>query len=271
MKIILASTLILLAACSLQPTKQSTLNASDTSLPQTLEDAVNSTTYRTSENKLRDQYRHPLATLKFFGIKPDMTVVEVWPGGGWYTQILAPYLAQNGHYIEASFKNTHGHQGVEKWLSEHPNIAATVSHTNFNPPDEANVAPAGTADMVLTFRNVHNWMNKKGEKEAFAGFFKALKPGGILGVVEHRANPHKKSNSDSGYVKEKEIMKLAKRAGFKFVAKSEINANPKDTKDYPNGVWTLPPTNKHDPADNAKYLAIGESDRMTMKFIKPLK
>lgn len=268
MKMIFASALVFLAACSSSPSKpNATVNQA---LPQTLEEAINSE-LRTPENKIRDQYRHPLQTLQFFGLKPDMTVVEIWPGAGWYTEILAPYLAKNGHYIASAPKNGHGNEDLAKWLKGHPAIAATITHTNFNPPDSAHIAPDGTVDMVLTFRNLHNWMAKKGEKEAFAAFFKALKPGGVLGFVEHRANPHGKSNSDTGYVKEKEVIKLAKKAGFELAAKSEINANPKDTKDYPNGVWTLPPVNKHDAADNAKYLAIGESDRMTLKFVKPMK
>lgn len=269
MKLVLASLsmLLFLAACNSTPTKTV---AVDIPLPQTLDEAVNSP-YRSNDFKLRDRYRHPLETLTFFGIKPNMTVVEVMPGNGWYMQILAPYLAKNGRYIAANYKNAHGFQEADAWLKTYPGIAAQVTHTNFNPPDIAHVAPDGTADMVLTFRNVHNWMSKHGEKEAFASFFKALKPGGILGVVEHRANPKKHANSDTGYVKESQIVKLATKAGFKLVDKSEINANPLDTKDYPGGVWTLPPTNKHAPEENAKYLAIGESDRMTLKFVKPLK
>lgn len=268
MKMIIASALVFLAACSSSPSKPNA--TADQALPQTLEAAVNSD-LRTPENKIRDQYRHPQQTLEFFGLKPNMTVVEIWPGGGWYTEILAPYLAKSGHYIASAPNKGHGSEELAKWMAAHPGIAATVTHSKFDPPDSAHIAPDGTVDMVLTFRNLHNWMSKKGEKEAFAAFFKALKPGGILGFVEHRADPKKKSNSDSGYVKEKEVIKLAKKAGFQLVAKSEINANPKDTKDYPEGVWTLPPVNRHEAADNAKYLAIGESDRMTLKFMKPMK
>jgi len=266
MKMVVASALIFLAACNSAPSNP--VAKTEVPLPQTLEEAVNSE-FRTTDFKLRDQYRHPLDTLSFFGLKPDMTVVEITPGNGWYLQILAPLLAKNGHYIAASAKNAHGNEDMTAWLKKYPEVAATVTHSNFNPPDSAHIAPDGTADMVLTFRNVHNWMSKRGEKEAFVAFFKALKPGGILGLVEHRADPHKKSNSDSGYVKESEVIKLATKAGFKLVNKSEINANPNDTKDYPEGVWTLPPVNKHPASENAKYLAIGESDRMTLKFVKP--
>lgn len=268
MKMVLASTLLLLVACSSSPSKPNV--SDDAALPQTLEDAVNSE-LRTPENKLRDQYRHPLQTLQFFGLKRDMTVVEIWPGGGWYTEILAPFLMKNGHYIASGPTKAHGAEELSKWMKAHPSIAASITHTKFDPPDSAHIAPDASVDMVLTFRNLHNWMSKKGEKEAFAAFYKALKPGGVLGFVEHRANPKKKSNSDSGYVKEKEVIRLAKQAGFELAAKSEINANPKDTKDYANGVWTLPPVNRHEASENAKYIAIGESDRMTLKFIKPLK
>lgn len=198
-----------------------------------------------------------------------MTVVEITPGNGWYMQILAPYLAQNGHYIAAYNKGAHGSEDMLGWMKLHPNIATNIMQNKFNPPDENHVAADGSADMVLTFRNVHNWMSKHGEQAAFNGFFRALKSGGILGVVEHRANPKGKASSDTGYLKEHQVIHLAEKAGFKLVARSEINANPKDTKDYPKGVWMLPPNNRHDPKDNDKFSAIGESDRMTLKFIKP--
>jgi predicted methyltransferase len=266
MKMAFASLLLFLAACATSSPPKTV--AADIPTPQTLDEAANSE-YRTTDNKLRDRYRHPVDTLNFFGLKPGMTVVEITPGSGWYQQIIAPLLAKNGHYIEATTKSAHGHEDVDAWMKAHPDIAATIAHTNFNPPDAAHIAPDGTVDMVVTFRNVHNWMSKKGEKAAFDAFFKALKPGGILGLEEHRADPKKKSNSDSGYVKESEVIKLATKAGFKLVAKSEINANPNDTKDYKEGVWTLPPVNKHPAEENAKYLAIGESDRMTLKFVKP--
>jgi predicted methyltransferase len=266
MKFVFASLLIFLAACAAAPSVKTA--APDLPAPQTLEDAVNSD-FRTPDNKLRDQYRHPLETLNFFGLKPNMTVVEIMPGAGWYTQILAPYLMKQGHYIAAMPKINHGGQDFDAWMKGHPEVAASVVRTSFNPPDSTHIAPDGSADMVLTFRNVHNWMSKHGEKAAFEAFFKALKPGGILGVVEHRAHPKKKTDSDTGYVKESVVIRLATKAGFKLAAKSEINANPNDTKNYPNGVWTLPPTNKHPAEDNAKYLAIGESDRMTLKFVKP--
>lgn len=244
-------------------------------LPTTLEEAVNSE-FRSPEMRARDQYRHPIETLRFFGIEPQMTVVEISPGGGWYTQILAPFLAARGQYIAASvpsdigeyFKEQNAKQKV--WLSAHPELSSTFKVTDFYPPSRLEIAPAGSADMVLTFRNIHNWMDKGGVQEAFNAFYKALKPGGILGVVEHRANPNQKFDpkARSGYVREQDVIRMAKTAGFQLVAKSEINANPKDTKNYPEGVWTLPPVLRLKDQDREKYLAIGESDRMTLKFIK---
>ena len=239
--------------------------------PQTLEAAVNSE-FRTPANKARDQYRHPLQTLTFFGVKNDMTIVEISPGGGWYAEILAPFLAGNGQYIAAENRGPHGgNKQFSEWMALYPQVAGKMSMTEFNPPDQTAIAPPGTADMVLTFRNVHNWMGKQQDLNAFKAFYKALKGGGTLGVVEHRQNPKVKQDPEakSGYVTEDYVMKLAKKAGFKFVAKSEINANPKDTKDYPEGVWTLPPTYRLGDKDRDKYAAIGESDRMTLKFTKP--
>jgi predicted methyltransferase len=236
-------------------------------LPQTIEQAV-AGPYRRPENRARDVYRHPAATLNFFGLKPTMSVVEITPGAGWYSEILAPLLVSQGHYTAAvggpARENTLG-----AWLALHPDVAAKAQTTVFDPAQNADVAPAGSADMVLTFRNVHNWMSKGTADAAFASFFRALKPGGILGVAEHRANPKHPADGKSGYVREKDIVRMAKKAGFKLVAKSEINANPRDTKDYPDGVWTLPPTLRLGDKDRARYLAIGESDRMTLKFVKP--
>ncbi len=236
-------------------------------LPVTLEEALSSS-YRQDENRKRDKYRHPSETLQFFGLKPDMNVVEVQPGNGWYTEILAPYLKTSGHYTASSPEGGDHHKTDKTWMDTAP--ADTIMRTTFNPAKKLDIAPPGSADMVLTFRNVHSWMNKGNEKEAFKSFFKALKPGGILGVVEHRADPKTKDKkAKSGYVTEAYVIKIAEKAGFKLDSKSEINSNPKDTKNYPEGVWTLPPTLKLGDKDREKYLAIGESDRMTLKFVKP--
>lgn len=267
-----------LIACGSSPKQEAAAPARV--LPTTLEEAVSNSTYRAEENKKRDQYRHPLETLGFFGITPEMTVIEISPGAGWYMEILAPYLAAKGHYIAAVLpadpSNAYFaemHKKTTTWLQDRPEVSARVHTTEFAPPAKVDLAPEGTADMVVTFRNVHNWMTNNGEQAAFKAFFKALKPGGVLGVVEHRANAKAKRDpkAKSGYVREADVIRLAERAGFKLEAKSEINANAKDTKDHPEGVWTLPPTLRLKEKDQAKYLEIGESDRMTLKFVKPVK
>ena len=273
------SVLALAAGCMSKQKRQEVAVAKATvefgPLPTTLEEAVSSNR-RTPENTARDKYRHPVETLKFFGIKPNMTVVEIWPSAGWYTEIIAPYLATNGKYIAATFDATTPYMSeydkkMKRWLDNHADVASKITVTNFMPPDRTEIAPAGTADMVVTFRNVHNWTGKKAEQAAFNAFYKALKPGGILGVEEHRSKKGTKFNPDdkSGYVPTSYVIKIAQKAGFRLVAKSEINANPADTKDYPEGVWTLPPSLKLGDKDREKYLAIGESDRMTLKFMKP--
>lgn len=239
-------------------------------LPSNLEEAISSD-YRSPENKKRDQYRHPLETLQFFGIKKDMTVVEIWPSSGWYTEILAPYLSQSGKYIAADPENDPRGYGMPRraWLMAHPEVAGTVHQAIFNPNGYSKIAADGSVDMVLTFRNVHNWLPKENQLASFKTFFKALKPGGILGVVDHRAKPSTSYDPKSGYLLEKDVIALAQKAGFKLEAKSEVNANSKDKTDYPDGVWTLPPRLKLGDKDREKYLAIGESDRMTLKFVKP--
>lgn len=228
---------------------------------------------RTPANLARDAFRHPVETLTFFGVEPDDTVVEIWPGGGWYTEILAPYLAQGGGtYIAAAPER--GLTGVRKLIAAQPLAYAAVRTANF-PVLVAGGTPVapGSADVVLTFRNVHNWMMGKEpfEVQAFAQMYAMLKPGGTLGVVEHRlpASAADTRQMDSGYVKLATVRRLAEAAGFRLVAQSEINANPRDTADYPEGVWTLPPTYRLGDKDRAKYAAIGESDRMTLKFVKP--
>lgn len=223
---------------------------------------------RSDAEKARDQYRHPLETLTWFGVKDDMTVVEIWPGGGWYTAILAPFLKDKGQYYAAVFENA---QPLKDKLAANPELYSKVTLTELIPPTKTDIAPAGSADMVLTFRNVHNWMGRGYAKEAFKAMYQALKPGGILGIVEHRGNPAvpQDPKAASGYVNEDYVIKLAEGAGFQLVGRTEVNANPKDTKDYPQGVWTLPPVLRLKEVDREKYVAIGESDRMTLKFVKP--
>lgn len=233
---------------------------------------------RSADNKARDQYRHPLETLSFFGIKPDMTVVEVFPGRGWYTEILAPLLNDQGSYYAAGTdpdsSSRYARQTAKRFkekMQSNKQVYGKVHITILAPPDKTAIAPPGSADMVLTFRNIHNWMNAGYADEVFAAMYKALKPGGILGVVEHRGNPNipQDPKARSGYVNQVYAIRLVEKAGFKFVASSEVNANPDDSKDYPKGVWTLPPTLTLKNKDRDKYLSIGESDRFTLKFMKP--
>lgn len=238
-------------------------------------DAVLAGAQRSDASKARDQYRHPAQTLAFFGIKPTMTVVEVSPAGGWYSEILAPYLNDKGQYIGAANNPAASEKaaaGVKKFTDKLAASPATskAKVTVFG-KGSYDIAPAGSADAVLTFRNVHNWHMADFDAEAFKAFYAALKPGGVLGIEEHRL-PEAKADAlmkTSGYMKTSYVRKLAEAAGFKYVGASEINANAKDTKDYPKGVWTLPPNFAEGDADKAKYAAIGESDRMTLKFVKP--
>ena len=233
---------------------------------------------RTEANKARDQYRHPADTLAFFGVKPTDTVVEIWPGGGWYTEILAPYLKDKGRLILANPKGEFGKTITAKLEGD----AATygkVERAGFPASVLGGTAVApGTADVVVTFRNVHNWrggyMTTDKQDYSLAAFkemYAMLKPGGVLGVEDHRLpeNADSERERTSGYIKVSTVRRLAEEAGFKFVGASEINANKKDTADWPDGVWTLPPTYAKGETDRAKYQAIGESDRMTLKFVKP--
>lgn len=230
---------------------------------------------RSVANKARDQYRHPAETLTFFNLKPTMTVVEISPSGGWYTEILAPYLHDRGHYIAAgSFPGSaDAIKAVAKFkakLDADPASYGKATVSAFG-KGHYDIAPAGSADAVLTFRNIHNFYIGGFAPEAFKAFYTALKPGGILGIEEHRL-PESRADAmqdSSGYMKVSTVKRLAAAAGFRFVAVSEVNANPKDHADYPDGVWTLPPTYQLGEKDKAKYAAIGESDRMTLKFVKP--
>jgi predicted methyltransferase len=231
---------------------------------------------RSAENKARDQYRHPYETLTFFGITPDMTVVEVYPGRGWYTEILAPYLKGYGTFYAAEHPGDPSYAAVQRSLAAFdemvaaaPELYGEVKRTKLT--KDGDIAPPGTADLIVTFRNTHSWMGAGTADEAFAAMYKALKPGGVLGVVQHRGDPDvpQDPKAASGYVTEDYVIALANKAGFELAEKSEINANPKDTKDYAKGVWTLPPSLRLGDEDRDKYIAIGESDRMTLKFVKP--
>lgn len=229
---------------------------------------------RADANRVRDAHRHPAETLAFFGLKPNMTVIEIAPGGGYYTEILAPYLKSGGGKYIATGNQVGATSDHAKWGAQ-----AYVPFSATSGP----LAPAGSADMVVTFRNIHNWMWQPGMLDkAMGDFAAALKPGGVLGVEEHRADPRAETvaggrSASDGYVAKATIVAAAKKAGLVLEAESEINANPKDTKDHPFGVWTLPPMSQSAPRggqtpagfDPAKYKAIGESDRHTLRFRKP--
>jgi predicted methyltransferase len=234
--------------------------------------------WRPAAERARDQYRNPAATLAFFGLQPNMTVIEVNPSAGYYSAILAPVLRANGRYIAAhpDPATSAGAKGVvDRWTARFADTAVygTPQVIVFNKATAANFAQPGSADMVLTFRNVHNWEGAGFAPDAFRGFFAALKPGGILGVEEHRLPENREVTeavAKSGYMKQSAVIALAKAAGFELVGSSEVNANPRDTADHANGVWALLPNLRGGDVDRAKYLAIGESDRMTLKFRKPV-
>jgi predicted methyltransferase len=232
---------------------------------------------RTPANKARDAARHPFQELTFFGLRPDMTVVEIWPGGGWWTEILAPYLKDRGGYyvaqIDPAQLNAQGRKSFDRFaakLKADPAVYGKV-HVSTLWGDTFEIAPPGSADLIVTFRNLHNWMEQGTAEATFRTFYAALKPGGMLGIDDHRGRADRPQDpkAPDGYVRQDYAVAMAEKAGFMFVGSSEINANPRDTKDYPAGVWTLPPTLRLGDKDKQKYLAIGESDVFTLLFMKP--
>jgi predicted methyltransferase len=232
---------------------------------------------RSADNVKRDAARHPYETLTFFGIKPTMTVVELSPGGGWYTEILAPYLRDKGKLIAAGESPTSTSEGAKRYadrltkkLEGNPAMFGKVQRGVFEPPRTYNFAAPNSVDMVVTFRNLHNWTSAGEDKvnELLKSVHTALKPGGVFGVVDHRMPAAKPLDANNGYMHQAEVIKMIERNGFKLADKSEINANPKDTADHKGGVWALPPVLANKDVDRDKYLAIGESDRMTLKFVK---
>lgn len=264
---LVATLLIVLAGGTAVATMQ-THHGDHAAANPALEAAVAAPT-RTSTNRLRDPYRHPLETLTFFGVKPGDTVVEMIPGGAWYSEILAPYLAASGKLYAAqppgrAYDSLKARFGGESTF-------AKVSLVNL-PATGAEIAP-GSVDVVLTFRNMHNLVmaGDGGEAGILANVYAMLKPGGTFGVVDHRLPESRDGTAErtSGYLKVSTVRRVVEAAGFEYVGASEINANPRDTADYPKGVWTLPPTYREGDADRARYQAIGESDRMTLKFRKP--
>lgn len=261
---------LLLAACGLAAAQ-----SDDTARLQALITAE----HRSPENIARNAARHPVETLQFFGLASGQTVIEILPGGGWYSEIIAPFLKGNGVYYAAHFSpdSQISYQppmlrDFQARIAGNPAVYGETRLTHLYPPMQMEIAPPGSADLAMSFRNVHNWIMFGTQKEHFAAFHAALKPGGILGIVEHRApaGSGMEVMETTGYVTQDYVIELATQAGFELVATSEINANPRDTKDHPEGVWTLPPTLRLGETDKEKYLAIGESDRMTVKFRKPL-
>ncbi|MGE3773048.1 MAG: class I SAM-dependent methyltransferase [Gammaproteobacteria bacterium] len=243
----------------------------------TLDQAIAGTN-RSAENRARDVHRHPAETLSFFGIAPTMTVVEILPGEGWYTEILAPYLAPAGKLVIATHEpdspnqyRRDGHKALMAKLDAAPALYGAVERRVMWQGDGVSLGPPASADMVLTFRNTHNWINDGKMEAVYKACFDVLKSGGVLGLEQHRApaGTDAAASAKKGYVPEDWLIEQIEGAGFKFVGKSDVNANPKDTKDYADGVWTLPPVLRQGDKDREKYLAIGESDRMTLKFVKP--
>jgi predicted methyltransferase len=259
---------LMLSAGFVLVTSYAWATAPDASLSQAIQSP-----HRSAKFVARDKTRHPLAELGFFGIKPDSTIVEIWPGGGYWTEILAPYLKAGGTYYLALPDNVPDEvkatAALRARLGADPATYGGIRYTRLG-LSSLDIAPAGSADFVLTFRNVHNWMAQGFAPQAFAAFYKALKPGGILGVEEHRGDPAKPQDpkAENGYVRQDYTISLAKAAGFHLIGSSEINANPKDTKAWPEGVWTLPPSFALGAKDHAKYAAIGEADNFILKFQK---
>ena len=269
-------TFTLLIAAGFSPYSANTVHAHDV---QGLLDTAIQAPHRSDANRARDQYRHPKETLLFFGLRPDMTVVEISPANGWYTEIIGPLLKKQGRYYPAvpiltddmpeAMKRRDS--AYRQMLKAAPELYGDPMITTYDAASPV-FAPAGTADLVVTFRNVHNWAKAGHTQSMFKGFFQALKPSGVLGVVEHRAKPDTPLSKqiESGYMTEQFVIEAATAAGFRLDRSSEINSNALDTKDHPGGVWNLPPNLRGvAESDKPKYRAIGESDRMTLRFVKP--
>lgn len=232
--------------------------------------------HRSERNAARDVYRHPRETLEFFGLREDMTVVELYPGGGWYTEVLAPLLASSGSYYAAHMGpngGSYARRALGRYLqklAENDDVFGGVTVTTLAPPSSIVIAPAGTADMVLAFRNVHSWMGAGVLADVFIAAHDALKPGGVFGIVQHRARDGRDEGAmkATGYISEDYVIAAARSVGFELAGRSEINGNPRDTGQWAGGVWELPPSLQGDEADREARLAVGESDRMTLKFVK---
>jgi predicted methyltransferase len=257
------------------------VSAMDADLIARLEVAANGD-HRSDKNKDRNQYRHPIDTLAFFGLEPNMTVLEIGPGGGWYTEVLAPAMRDTGVYIAGSYDievegqpkyRYRQHQSLLTNIKDQPELYGQIKVASYSPPESRNLWQENSVDMVITFRSSHGWVRQGMIDEVYSDFFKVVKPGGVLGVVQHRAPADGDAIAwaKKGYVPEARVIQAAEKAGFILDAKSEVNANAKDLKDHDEGVWRLPPTLGLGEQDREKYMAIGESDRMTLRFKKPLK
>jgi len=277
---VLAASAALCAGCGGQPVAAAAAAPAQSDAATLVAiDRVLAGDHRADGNRARDVWRHPKETLAFFGLRQDLAIMEVWPGGGgWYTEILAPVLRDHGRYIAASWDPKSDSKYVQDnmkayaaKLASRPDLYDRVTITALQDPDELQPVPPGSVDMVLTFRNLHNWMSREAADSMLAAMYAALKPGGILGIVEHRGSPDQPQDplARSGYVRTDYAIALAEKAGFELIGESEINANPRDTKDHPNGVWSLPPSFRGGDVERDRFAAIGESDRFTLRFRKP--
>lgn len=257
------------------------VSAMDTELVARLESASHGD-HRSDKNKARNQYRNPIGTLAFFGLQPNMTILEIGPGGGWYTEVIAPAMRDTGVYIAGSYDieiegqpkyRYRQHQALLGRIKDQPELYGQIKVASYSPPESRNLWQQNSVDMVVTFRSSHGWTREGMIDDVYSDFFKVLKPGGVLGVVQHRAPADGDviAWAKKGYVSEARVIQAAEKAGFLLDAKSEINANSKDLKDHEEGVWRLLPTLSLGDQDREKYMTIGESDRMTLRFKKPAK
>ncbi|MFQ3245445.1 MAG: putative methyltransferase [Arenicella sp.] len=257
------------------------VSAMDADLVARLE-AASHGDHRSDKNQARNQYRNPIGTLAFFGLQPNMTILEIGPGGGWYTEVIAPAMRDTGVYIAGSYDveiegqakyRYRQHQALLDRIKDQPELYGQIKVASYSPPESRNLWQQNSVDMVVTFRSSHGWTREGMIDDVYSDFFKVLKPGGVLGVVQHRApaDGDVLAWAKKGYVAEARVIQAAEKAGFLLDAKSEINANSKDLKDHDDGVWRLLPTLSLGDHDREKYMTIGESDRMTLRFKKPAK
>ncbi len=280
--ILVSVAVLALGACGREPepTAEPVEPTTETTPPSTAEviDAAIAGEHRSGENRARDRFRNPKETLEFFGLEPGMTVIELYPGTGWYTEVLAPIVRGRGRLVAAQFDPAFPpayrmlvYDQFKAMLASNAAVFDEVEVILINPPDSVQLGPPGSADLVLTFRNLHTWINAGELESLLAGVAEVLKPGGVFGIVQHRADEgvDPLASAKLGYIPESFVIEKVTAAGLAFDARSEINANPKDTKDHTIGVWALPPSLRGDMELREEKRAIGESDRMTIRFVKP--